>query len=375
VTLTSPAPPVVPEGRPPAGANVATFASLRPTYVRRVELALREGWRPLALFVGAVAVLAAVVAMLLPKWYTAQSTILPPTEGGDTFGLMGALIENTTLSQLGLFTSTTPSDIYVEILRSRTLRESLIQEFDLQRRYRRKGMDQTLKELDTHVRVATSAVGVVHVRVEDRDPRRAAEMANHLVSRLDRFNRESTNTKARRTREFLEQRLADGRVTLWRAESTLTAYEQRNRIVASSEASVVDAMAEVMSQKLSLEVRRSYLSSFVREGSAPLRQVETEIAAMDREIGKLPGLKQRVSRMALDAEIQRRVFTLLTAQYEDMRVQEMRDTPTLTVLDPARPPDLRSRPKRAIIVLVSTGMAALLGVAWVAYRLRESARA
>jgi uncharacterized protein involved in exopolysaccharide biosynthesis len=287
---------------------------------------------------------------------------------------MGALIENTTLSQLGLFTSSTPSDMYVEILKSRNLREALIRDFDLETRYDRKGMDRTLKELEIHVRVAASPVGVVTVQVEDQDPKRAADMANHLVDHLDRFNRESANTRARRTREFLETRLAETRVLMQQAESTLTAYEQRHKIVASTEESAVGAMADVISQKLSLEVRRGYMSSYSREGSAPLRQVEAEIAAMDRELAKLPALKQEGSRLALNAEIQRRVFTLLTAQYEDMRVQEARDTPTLTVLDRARAPDLRSRPRRTLIVLIATAVAVMLGAAWVGLQVRRPAR-
>jgi uncharacterized protein involved in exopolysaccharide biosynthesis len=96
---------------------------------------------------------------------------------------------------------------------------------------------------------------------------------------------------------------------------------------------------------------------------------------MDRELVKLPSLKQEGSRLSLDAEIQRRVFTLLTAQYEDMRVQETRDTPTLTVLDRARKPELKSRPKRTILVLSATAVAAALGLAWVGISLRSPARA
>lgn len=376
MTLTSQDPPLASSpGRGGAGADVPLLLAALPGPARRFGLAAWQRRRPLSLFVGLVAVLAAVVSLLLPKWFTAQSTILPPTEGGDTFGLMGALIENTTLSRLGLFTSTTPSDMYVEILKSRSLRESLITEFDLQRLYHRKGMDRTLKELELHVRVATTPSGVVTVRVEDSDPQRAAAMTNHLVDGLDRFNRESMNTRAKRTREFLEGRLVDARSSMARAESTLTVYEQRNKIVASTEATAVGAMAEAISQKLSLGVRRAYMASYTREGSAPLRQLDAEIAAMDRELAKLPSLKQEGSRLALDAEIQRRVFTLLTAQYEDMRVQETRDTPTLTVLDRARAPEMRSRPRRALIVLIATFTAVLLGMAWVAYSMRGPARA
>jgi tyrosine-protein kinase Etk/Wzc len=374
MSLTTQEPPVERARRDNDRTDVPLFLASLPSPARRYFLAAWTRRVPLGLFIGGVAVLATVLSMLLPKWYTAQCTILPPTEGGDSFGLMGALMENTALSRLGLFSSTTPSDVYVEILRSRTLRESLIVNFDLQRVYQSKGMDRTLRELDSHLRVTTTPVGIVTVRLEDRDPSRAADMANRLVDDLDRFNRESMNTHAKRTREFLEKRLVEARESMKVAETALTAYEQRNKLVASSEASAVGAMAGVISQKMSLEVRRSYMSSYTRPGSAPLRQIEAEIGAMDSEIAKLPSLKQEGSRLALDAEIQRRVFTLLTAQYEDMRVQETRDTPTLTVLDQARAPEMKSRPRRAVIVLVATAVAAMLGAAWVAFSVRSPAR-
>ena len=375
MTLTSQEPTTT-RSAPDGHTNgIPRFVARLPVPARRYAVGAWERRRSLAVFVGAVAVLAAAGSLLLKPWFTAQATILPPSETSDTFGLMGALIENTTLSQLGLFTSSTPSDMYVEILKSRTLREALIRDFGLEKRYDVKGMDRALKELDDHLKVGVSPVGVVTVRVEDTDPRRAADMANHLVDHLDQFNRESNNNRARRTREFLEKRLVETRALMQRAESTLTAYEQRNKIVASTEEAAVGAMADVISQKLGLEVRRSYLSSYSRAGSASLRQVEAEIAAMDRELIKLPTLKQEGSRLALDAEIQRRVFTLITAQYEDMRVQEMRDTPTLNVLDRARPPELKSRPKRSLIVLIATAAAVLLGSAWVWFQVRTPVRA
>lgn len=361
----------VPEG----GRAAAPPAPIASAALRPFLAAAAERRRPLALFIGAAAVVSVMVSLLLPKWYAAESTILPPAEGGEGFDPMSAMIENNALSRLGLFTSTTPSDVYVEILKSRTLRESVIERFDLQRLYRLKGLDRTAKELSQHVRIGSTPIGLVSVRVEDHDPQRAAAMANYLVSELDRFNRESVNTRAKHTREFLEKRLTEIRATLRHAESTLTVYEQKNKVVASSEATAVGSMADVISQKLNLEVRRSYLMSYTREGSAPLREVEAEIAAMDRELGKLPILKQEGSRLALDAEIQRRVFTLMTARYEEMRVQEARDTPTLTVLDKARVPEVRSRPRRAIIVLASTFAAILLAMAWVAFSIRGQVRA
>jgi tyrosine-protein kinase Etk/Wzc len=339
---------------------------------RRFMAAMWSRRGRLLAFVLAAAVLSAGISLLLPRWYRAEATILPPTEGGsDTFGLMSALVENTALAKLGLFSSTTPSDIYVEILRSRTIREPLVNDFALRRVYDTKGLEPTLKELGSHIAISTSPSGIVTVQVEDRDPKRAADMTNEMVAGLDRFNRESVNTRAKRTREFLEGRLAESRTRMAQAESLLTAYEQKNKVVATTEAAAVGPMADVIAQKLSLEVRRSYMASYTRPGNASLREVDAEIGAMDRELARLPGLKQTGSRLALDAEIQRRVFTLITAQYEEARVQETRDTPTLTVLDNARVPEVRSRPKRALIVAGSTLVAALLAAVWVALTLRD----
>ena len=117
------------------------------------------------------------------------------------------------------------------------------------------------------------------------------------------------------------------------------------------------------------------MSSYTAEGSAAVRAIDAEIAAFDRELARLPGLRTEGARLALDAEIQRRVFTMLTSQLEDARVQEMRDTPTITVLDRARPPEIRTRPKRSLIVLASTMASLLLSAGWLGLALKKASPA
>ena len=352
--------------------NPISLAALPPP-ARRFAAAALERRRSIVAFVAVVMVISVVVSLLLPPWYRAQTTVLPPTEGNDSFGIMAGLIQSAALSKVGMTTTSTASEIFAEILKSRTLQEDLVRAFRLDSLYRRKGMDRTLKELSLHVKVGIGSSGLLVVQVEDRDPRRAADMANRLADQLDRFNRETLNTRAKRTREFLATRVADVQGRMRAAEAALTAYEQEHGVVA--DAAAVGGMASIIAQKLNLQVRREYVSSYSSSGSAAVRAIDAEIAAYDRELARLPGLKNEGARLALDAEIQRRVFTLLTGQYEDARVQEMRDTPTITVLDRARPPELKARPKRAVIVLASTLVALLLSAGWVALSLRKAAPA
>lgn len=324
-------------------------------------------------FTGAVAMLATIIAFLLPVSYQAEATLLPPAEGEDSFGSMASLIQSAALNRIGLFTTQTPSDVFAEILRSRTLREELVKRFDLQRRYGKRNLDQALRELAKHSTIEVNKAGVLFVRVRDRDPQRAAEMANALVAGLDRFNRDTYTTRAKRVRQFLDGRLADVTDRLARAESTLTAYEQRNRVLAGSDRNAVEGLAAIMAQRMSLQVKRTYLSSYLRASDPLVRELDSEISAYERELARMPALKQRGARLALEAELQRRLFTLITAQLEDARVQEMRDTPTVTVLDSARAPLIRHQPRRSLIVFAAAATALALSAAWVVLDERAAA--
>jgi len=345
--------------------------SLPPRW-RPYGLAVWERRGRITAIVLATAVASIVVSLFLPKWYTGAASVLPPTENGDSFSLMSGMIESSALNRLGLLSTSTPSDVYGEILRSRTIREAIVQKFGLQQSYRSRNLDLALKEFKHHYGVEVNKAGILEVTVEDRDPQRAADMANFAVAELDDFNQRTFNARARRTREFLDVRLADVRTRLAVSEAALTTYEKAHKIIATSESDAVEGVSSLVAQKLSLQVRHSYVSSYSEPNSPVLREIAAEMAAVDEQLMKLPGLREQGSRLALDAAIQRKVFTLLTAQYEDARMQEMKNTPTLAILDAARAPQLKTRPNRSIIVLVSTALAAALCVLWASLSLRQS---
>jgi hypothetical protein len=72
-----------------------------------------------------------------------------------------------------------------------------------------------------------------------------------------------------------------------------------------------------------------------------------------------PELEKRLAELLREVEIRRSVYAVLSEQYETARIQEMKNTPTLQVLDWAHPPLARSRPRRRAIAAV-TGVFAFL---------------
>src|SRR5262249_36775827 len=140
----------------------------------------------------------------------------------------------------------TPADIYKAVLKSRTVQELVADRFDLAAIYHTKGRDKTLKVLRSHVDVRLSADGTIAVSVEDRDPKRAADMAMTFTEGLDRYNIEKRNSQARRTRMFLEQRVSDTDSLLKASEVALRLYQEQHSTVAptTTSGSNIDAAAD-----------------------------------------------------------------------------------------------------------------------------------
>jgi uncharacterized protein involved in exopolysaccharide biosynthesis len=325
-----------------------------------------------ALFVGSVTAIAVTVAMVLPVWFRAESTLLPPPETSDSFGSLAGVIQSSALGSLGLVTTSSTSDVFVEILKSRTLHEAAAARFKLAAVYGTKGLDRTLLVMRKHLSVDAGRSGVILLAFEDRSAARAAEVANFLVSELDRFNREIYSTRAKRTRQFLEARLEDTQARLADSQARLSQYERTNKVLTSSEQAAVSGAASVMAQKMNLQIKRSYLSEYLDPKSPAVRELDAQIEAVEREIGRVPGLKMAGARLALEVELQTKLFSLLSAQYEEARIQETRDTPTVTVLDAARAPEIKWRPRRSMIVVMSVAAALAMCALYTLFGLRTS---
>ena len=77
---------------------------------------------------------------------------------------------------------------------------------------------------------------------------------------------------------------------------------------------------------------------------------------------ELPALGMQLGRLIREAKIQEKVFELVTSQYEMAKIEEAKDINTIQILDSAVPPDKKSSPKRALIVILSTVVALFLSI-------------
>ena len=312
---------------------------------------IRRRARFIAVNVGVVTLVALLVSLVLPKWYSAKAVLLPPTEEDSSLSLSQLLPRG--LGGVKLAGASTLSDVFVSVLKSRSVGDRVVTRFDLVRRYRLRDAEKALKELRSHTQLTLGDEGTISISVEDQDPKIAAAMANAYIEELDNFNRLTRTSSARRTREFIEERLGVVEHDLAAAENSLSSYQQQKSLALMSPEARGQAEigASIMAQKLALEVKLNVLRQSLVESSEEVRRVKEELSAVEAQLGTLPQAGVATMRLWRDLKTQEQLYELLTAQLEEARIRETRDTPTVQVLDPAVPPLHKSRPKRSLVVL------------------------
>jgi uncharacterized protein involved in exopolysaccharide biosynthesis len=169
-------------------------------------------------------IITAIVSMRLPKMYAAAVSVVPPIdilqkESGMAGGL-GAV--KSSILRNAMYVGGI-SDMYVGILRSRSVADALIERFDLGKVYKVKhGFSVVRRILCERTSVKVGDEGIVTIMVEDGDPCRAANLANAYVEELDRRNKQLFVGQATNKKVFLENRLREIKQELSQIDSMLS---------------------------------------------------------------------------------------------------------------------------------------------------------
>jgi uncharacterized protein involved in exopolysaccharide biosynthesis len=351
-------------------------------------------WRRVVVFnVVIITAFAVVLSLVLPKRYTAKATLLPPLETQSFQGL-GSMLAGGHLSGLagmaGFPGMATTSDVFAAILGSPTVLREVVKECDLLTVYETKSFEDAVGRLREKTKIQVSAEGIISVSATARRPKLAATIANAFVGELDRFNRETTMTMGKRQRVFLQERLKQAQESLADAEDDLRHFQEEHRTVSLTEelTQAIEAAAELKAVVMMKEIELGVLTKYATEENPQVRRLRSEILELRRELRRmeygdstgtdsgssefgagfsvpfadLPAVGLRLARLTREARIQEEVYALLVQQYEQAKIEEVRDTPTVQKLDEALPPEGRSFPRRTRIVLLAGFLSVVAGV-------------
>jgi tyrosine-protein kinase Etk/Wzc len=368
---------------------------------RALFSALRKGKRAIGMVTLGAVLLSLAIAFLLPVQYTATAAFIPPGSNSNLSGASALAGQLSQLSGLGgglLGSAKSPGDLYVGILKSRSIAEDMVKRFRLQSVYNVRKESRAEKMLASR---SSFLVGlkdsIVTVSVTDKSAERARDMANAYLEQLESKNGGLALTESSQRRLFFEQRLAREKNALADAEVNLKQSQERTRLIAPAGQTMVgiQATAELRSQIASRQVLLASLLQAGTEQNPGVLRLRSEIANLEGQVAQMensktggpsgsfssaqvPGLELEVVRRTRDVKYHETLFDIIARQYEAARLDEAHEAP-LQILDRAIVPDTKSGPPRMYIVagglLLGLFGSAIVVLLWprLAYLMHETA--
>ncbi|MEK7263718.1 MAG: Wzz/FepE/Etk N-terminal domain-containing protein, partial [Bacteroidota bacterium] len=300
-----------------------------------------------------------VVSLILPNWYKATASILPPKQQDflSSFSSTSVLRSLNGLQKFGLMNQNVGVYNYLAILKSRTAMELVIQRFNLIKVYETQdsSLEETLKELRENVNFEVQDDDYITIEVLDKNKNRAAEMANYFVEILNTMSIELATKEATSNRDFIEKRLVENKTALYDAEENLKIFQEKNgTLILPDEASAsLKSIADLYGMKSKKELEVAVLMKTLSSDNETLNLLTLEIEEIDKKISSLPDVGLKGFRLYRDVIIQQKINEYLVPMFEQAKISAQKDMPILLVLYKAKPAEKKSKQQRSLIVLMS----------------------
>lgn len=324
--------------------------------------ALNARRKLIAKWAAVCALVAGVLFFVIPAQYSAVTRILPPQQAQSTatamLGQFGALA-GLAGKDIGL---KNPMDLYVGILKSRSIADAIIQKFGLQSYYREKKLSSARKDLEKHSDIAAGKDGLITIRYENKSPERAAEVANAYVEQLYDANKRLAISEAAQRRLFFEKALEAEKDQLANAEVDLRKTQESTGLIQlnSQSEAIIRSVAQLQAQLAAKEVQLQSIRSFATSENPEVILLEQEISALRVQLarverdnklgegnieiptGKIPEAGLQYIRKLREVKYHEGLFEMLAKQFEAAKIDEGKSAPLIQVVDTAIPPDKRA---------------------------------
>lgn len=329
-----------------------------------------------------------VFALLSTKWYEASASVLPAdnTDFLSAFSGLSSLAKNFTASKgLAALTGNTDFDKFMAILKSSTMTDDVIKKFGLAKEYDMENTyyDKVVKMFLSNLELTIQDEGNLTISVYDQNPQKAADIVNYMIAKLNEINTNLSTENARSNKEFIEKRYLENVNEINSLETDMQNFQEKYGVIAVPQQleATVKGMAAIYAELAQKEIeynvlKRTYGDSnpLTANASITVQEIQNKIRSLNGGADNLqqganplipiktaPALANKYLKIYQNLQIQYKILEFVQPMYEQARVEEARQTPSVLVLDKAGVPDRKEKPKVSLYALIAFVISLLLG--------------
>ncbi len=331
-------------------------------------LALAKGKKFVIIFTGIISVLVVIYALVATQYWSATATIRPVTESSTA---PSAAMQ---LFGVALGGAKTESSDFVTLLMSRTFSEKVIEKFNLVEYFE---IDVPDKAYEQQLATTMLAEGIRNIVLNDenglisisaltKDSQMSADIANYYCELLDEYNKNYTMTKGRQNREFIGKRIEQIEQEVVDLKNRINDFQTKNKTIALNiqTENIIETYSELIAETIKLDIEIEYSKKFYDENAPQLLNaiekkliILAKLTELEKGNGELkpkymlaiddiPNISQQYGQLKLNLETKLKLYEFLFPQYESAKIEELKDLPTVEIVDKAIPMGLRAKPAR-----------------------------
>lgn len=351
-----------------------------------------------------------IISLLLPKWYASEAVIL--SSGAGNFNFISS-ISPIPIGDFGLSSINEDINNFISILKSRSLKEHLVNKFQLVERYGSRDIEYAMLSFEEKMELLVTEEGALSITIIDREPIVAKLMVDEVLITLDSITQSLNMEAGRNNREFLEERLSRNKIELANSEKQLKEFQERTGIIdfVTQASSLMEAKYESYSSvytetytqiypkkvetEIQLEVAKRTLPAgnptifrlgeALKEHERQLKILSVKLDEFLKElfteasnllitnsdeapfvvpISELPRLGLENARLVREVEMKNMIQEILIPQFEQAKLEENKNIPTLQLIDEPTVALNKAKPKRAYIVIGATILSIIFSLAF-----------
>lgn len=320
------------------------------------------------------AIITAIVSLITPPIYKAETKILPPQQSSSSAAQLLSQFGGAAGLVGGAVGIKTTNDLYIGLLKSRPVLDRIIERFRFMELYKTKSHEDARLVLVGALKTQDDKKsGIITIGVEDKDPKRAAELANAFVEELGNLNNVLAVTEAAQRRFFFEEQLKDTKEALIKSEESIKGFMERTGAIKIDEQAkaVIEGIAQLRAQIAAKEVQLKVMRTYATPQNPDIQRTEEELRGLREQLsklevrtshnnpdtlmttGRIPSLGTEYIRKLREFKYNEALYEILLKQYGAAKLDEAREAAIIQVIEKAIPPEKRVKPKRRQMVMIA----------------------
>ena len=356
---------------PPVAQNTPPLSAARKAWVENLSILLRHKYLLISVTIIVTAITGWYAFTYMPNYYKARSVILPARHSGGGLDDVTSGISST-LKDIGIAKLKGGEDSYspLSLMLSRELQEKIVLEFNFQKEYASKTLEDAIKTFSDNLDGELNEEGNFIVSFQDTNPRRAAQVTNAVVDEINNVNSRLAIDEANHNIAYVQARYQQNVKDLDSAEHAFLTFQQKYGIFSLTEQARAEmtALGGMEEEKTQAEIQMQNAEQLYGTNSGQVAVYKGTIDELESKLGQmkvgqdakassfvptgvLPEVAMEYLSLTREFEIQSKLKAFLLPSFEQAKLEESKETYGFVTLDHANVPINKSGPHRSLLLL------------------------